>query len=337
MNLNFLYCSDNNYAPFLGISILSLLKHNTSAERVRIYVVADAISQENLDRLTRTVEAFGKGRELILVDGKEYVERLYEMGIYTYRGGQTTNLRLFFTQYIDEDVERLLYLDCDTLICDDLTDLFATDMGTSCIAGVKDSLSGEYKELLGFAADETYFNAGVALFDVKNWVAGNSGEKMAALMRDPMCKGANNDQDYLNFFAKGNLTVLSPRYNFQTTHQICSEKTYFSCYPRENYYTDEEIAFARSNPAILHTYRFLGQFPWHKRNVQPAKKLFWDYVKESEWSDLKPLKNKGKLFAFERFVYRLCPKKWFWKFFSKMQRKMFCDLLKKRRAAEEGK
>ena len=45
--------------------------------------------------------------------------------------------------------------------------------------------------------------------------------------------------------------------------------------------TDEELEQARQNPVILHAYRFLGDFPWHKGNKHPANALFDKYTKNS--------------------------------------------------------
>lgn len=323
MELNILYCSDNNYAPFLGISMLSLLKANTAADRVRIYVVADAISEENLVRLQRTVDAFGVGRELVLIDAKEIVKKLSDLGVSTYRGGHAANCRLFYTDYLPAEATRVLYLDCDTLICDDLGDLFALDMGGAPAAWVKDSLTESYKRELGFAATEPYCNSGVILFDSVNWRTARCREKMIELMQDPTKRGACPDQDYLNFLLKDCAMILSPRYNFQTTHQICRDNVYFSVVKGEGYYTAEEIAAARKSPAILHTYRFLGQFPWHRKNFQPANALFWEHVATSEWSDMKPLENRGVLFAIERMGYRIFPQAWFCKAFFWDQNRRF--------------
>ena len=323
MELNILYCSDNNYATYLGISMLSLLKHNTRAERVRIYVVSDAISEENLARLQKTVASFGEGRELIVIDAKEIVEKLSSLGVLTYRGGHAANCRLFYTDFVPAEAKRILYLDCDTLICDDLGELFAWDMKDAPAAWILDSLTERYKQDLGFGATDHYCNSGVILFDIQNWIAANCREKMIELMKDPACRGACPDQDYLNFLLRKTAVILPPRYNFQTTHQIYKDNVYFSVVSGDGYYTKEEIAAARTNPAILHTYRFLGQFPWHKRNFHPANRLFWGYVAESQWADFKPLENHGLFFTLERLLYRFCPKKLFWKAFFNAQNKRF--------------
>ena len=45
--LNVLYAADENYAPFLGVSMYSLFQNNTAMEHIRVYAVLDNVSEEN--------------------------------------------------------------------------------------------------------------------------------------------------------------------------------------------------------------------------------------------------------------------------------------------------
>ena len=68
MTWNVLYCSDNNYASYLGVSIQSLLENNKSAESIVFYVVSDNISDDNIERLKRQIaQAFCCRRVLLSV------------------------------------------------------------------------------------------------------------------------------------------------------------------------------------------------------------------------------------------------------------------------------
>lgn len=331
--LNFLYCCNDAYAPCCGVSILSLLKANTSADEITVYVVYDDVSEENILRLQKTVADFGSTRRLELVDGKQTVEHLKKNGMDSYRGGQTTNLRLFFPEYIRSDVKRLLYLDCDILICEDLRDLFATEMGTNPVAAVRDALTADYKIKYGFRAEDSYFNAGVLLFDVDNWNAENCSKELKKLFNTPKYRGANNDQDYLNSLLLNRLTLLSPRYNFQTPHSIFSDKTYFSVCPKEGYYTEAELQAAREKPAIIHAYRFLGQFVWTENSIHPLADEYIKYLKQSQWKNCGMTPNvKSALFSAERLLYKILPKTCFFRLFYKMQTRLFNAELQKRRS-----
>jgi len=308
MKLNVLYTSDNNYAPWLCISAASLLKNNTEAEEITIYAVKDDWDEHYVTCLEQQVADYGESRHLRLIDGKEWEARLDELGMCPYRGGHAPNLRLFFTEFIAPDVDRLLYLDCDTIVCGDLSELFATDMGDTPMAVVLDSLTTHYRKYIGLTPKDTYFNSGVILFDIDNWKKVGATDKLMELLNGQSHKNfINPDQDALNIALRDQVTVLHPKYNFQTTHEVYSNKNFFANYGGVDYYTCEELDDARENPVILHAYRFLGQFPWHKNAIHPWRPIFLEYAEGSRCADFRPKENEGIIFAVERVMYRVLP------------------------------
>ena len=324
MKLNILYCCDNNYAPYTGVSMASVMENNRNAEEIVFYVVCDRVSEDNLCRMKKQVKAYGDRGRLVLIDGRDWVERLVDMTMLTYRGGHAANLRLFFTEYIEEDVERVLYLDSDTIVCQSLASLFGVEMGADPVGVVLDSLSAYYKPVVGFADEDHYFNSGMILFDVRNWKERRCKERLLELLRDyPKPHFMNPDQDVLNILLKDQKRVLSPKYNFQTTHQVYSNAAYYANYSRIGYYAEEQINEARRQPVVLHAYRFLGQFPWHRDAIHPWRDLWWAYVAKSEWRDLVPRENKGAGFALERVLYKLLPKRMFLFVFQTWQTRNF--------------
>ena len=323
MKLDIMYCCNDLYAPFLGISMVSLLEANRDAEAITVYIIYDRVSKENLERFRRQAASFGDTRQVVLIDGERHIQHLQGMNIIPYRGSHANDLRLFFSEHIKPDVTRLLYLDCDTLICGSLQELFETDMGTAPAGVVLDSLSGYYKHMIGLKASDTYFNSGVILFDVAQWKLQNCEQRLHDLLSQPNFHYPNPDQDFLNLLLRKNKYILSPRYNFQVTHQVYSDKVYFHTYPHTGYYTDEQLEDARKAPVILHAYRFLGQFPWHKDSLHPWHALFWQHAARSEWADLVPLESKGALFALERILFRLVPHRMFLPILQAMQKYTF--------------
>lgn len=308
MRLDILYCCDNNYAPYCGVSMVSLLENNADADNITVYVVSDHISEENLDKMREQVRSYGPGRELKIIDGVQYIQHLREMNVMPYRGSNAYCLRLFFTSFIGPEVRRLLYLDCDTIVTSSLQEMFGLKMENEAAAVVLDSLSSGYKELLGFQKEDNYFNSGMILFDVCNWKKHHCDEKLRELMGDPNNHYPNTDQDFLNLLLRDIKLVIGPQYNFQATHQVYSDKTYFTVYSREGYYSEAELQLAREAPVILHAYRFLGQFPWHKNSMHPWRELFWKYVKISKWQGLQPVENDSLVFAAERLLFRMIPR-----------------------------
>lgn len=83
----------------------------------------------------------------------------------------TTYARLKLGEYI-ADCDKVLYLDIDVLVRDSLTPLWDTDLGDNwlgaCIDLFVERQEG-YKQKIGMADGEYYFNAGVLLINLKKW------------------------------------------------------------------------------------------------------------------------------------------------------------------------
>ena len=53
--MNVMYASDDNYAEIMGVSILSLLQSNKDVQKIRIYIIEDAISESNKNNLVNMI------------------------------------------------------------------------------------------------------------------------------------------------------------------------------------------------------------------------------------------------------------------------------------------
>ena len=320
--LNVLYTCDENYAAYAGISMFSLFENNTDIDRIRVYLVAEGLKEESLSRLREQAKKFD--RELVIVDPTQMIETVKNLNIPTYRGSNSANFRMFFNTFIDSDVDKLLYLDCDTLVVSSLAPLLSLDMNGKAGAVVRDSLTSSYKTLIGLDFDEDYFNSGVILIDTKVWCEKDITGKLLSHARNVRSRYCNPDQDLLNIALRDDKYILPPEYNFQPSHRAFSDKTYFSAYRHTSYYSSEQLEHARKNPVILHTYRFIGDFPWHKGNVHPDTPIFDDYMRRSLWSDYeKKPAGRGVIFTIEKLMYRILPKRIFFKIFAAFTTRQF--------------
>lgn len=305
--LNVMYAADENYAPFLGVSIYSLLENNKDIENITIYTVLDRVSEENITKLKSMVESYGK--KLVIVDALIFNQTLEKLGVPKYRGSYATHFRKFFHLFLEDDVKRFLYIDADSVVTGSLKPLLNLDMGDKCGAVVLDALSSTYKHYLGFSDDEIYFNAGVTLIDVENWKANNLTEALIEHITTKRAKYCNPDQDLFNMILRGKTMILPPEYNFMPVHRAYSDKAFDKNYGFTHYYSMEQIENARKNPVILHTYRFLGEFPWHKGNCHPDTPVFDEYLEKSPWKGyVKQEKKLGIAFKVEKLLYKVLPR-----------------------------
>ena len=315
--LNVLYAADNNYAPYMGISMFSLFENNKDIENITVYTILDRVSEENIKKIQTICTEYG--RNLKIIEANALNKILANTGLPQYRGSYANYYRMFFELVINDSIERLLYLDSDTIICGSLSELITIDMEEECAAVVLDAMGNRYKLLIGLKPEDTYFNSGVILFDIHNWKEKKCNENLIDHITNKRAAYISVDQDILSIVLKGKTKVLPPVYNFMPVHMAYSDKAYEKCFGFENYYSREQIEKARENPIVLHTYRFIGEFPWNKGNLHPACPLFDYYMKKSPWNDYsKESASVGMVYKIEKILYKTIPKDLFLMIFSKV-------------------
>ncbi len=309
--MNVLYQFDDKYAPFATVSICSLLENNKGADDIVIYTILDGVSEDNKRRLTAQVDKYG--RTLKTIDAGSIVSKLERLGVNTYRGSHATNLKMFLSDFLPDTLGRILYIDSDTLVVGDIGDIMSVDMQGKPIAMVLDSISVSHKKDLGFAEDEDYFNGGVILYDLRRWNDERCGERIEQFLSEGSSTFMAPDQDILNIVFRNEIAKLRPEYNLQPFHVAYDYKTYDRYFHQDNYYKEDAVEQARRDVRILHCFRYLGQFPWHKDNLHPDSDLFDRYLEISEYSDYQKQPTDYRSFPFkvERGLYRTLPKKMF--------------------------
>lgn len=331
--LDVLYTCDDNYAAWAGISMLSLFENNKELDRIRVYIAAYRVSEENKKRLSDIADDFG--RQLIIVDGEELSGKIKSAGIPEYRGSIAASFRLFFDIFILPDTKRLLYLDCDTLVVGDLAQICDLDLGGKVCGAVRDSLTPSYKAVIGMAPDSDYFNSGVLLIDTEAWKREKITEKLLDHAKNKRSDYCNPDQDLLNKVLEGKTLMLPPEYNLQPVHRAFSYSAYMSAFKPAVYYSKEELSVGTGSPRILHTYRFLGDFPWHARDLHPDTKVFDRYLGRSPWKDYKKLPSEqGLIFKIEKLLYKTLPPELFLRIFAIATEKSFKKADRKRRGRQ---
>ncbi|MFH5774242.1 glycosyltransferase family 8 protein [Paracoccus sp. NGMCC 1.201697] len=130
--------------------------------------------------------------------------------------------RLFLDQILPRDLDRVLYMDADTLVVRPMNALRRIGFMRKPAIAVDDFIMAfprkvqERRQKLGLGPDSAYFNSGVILFD---WPSTLQGELLAqARYKLETCLDNYHatDQDALNAALEGKWVRLSPRWNAQT-------------------------------------------------------------------------------------------------------------------------
>ena len=325
--LDVLYLTDNNYAVFAGVSITSLFINNKNIDKITVYLIDDNISDENKRLYHELANKYN--HEIIFLDLSEGIKILEEMGIPKYRGSYTTYLKLFAFNLLPDNVKRVFFIDSDTVIVGDLSEIINLDMQNCVIGAVRDGITHPYKVALGYDENDSWFNMGVMLVDVDKWKKDNAQQKIIQQLKKR--KGyVAVDQDLLNITQHGNIMTLHPRYNATPHHFVYKEKDFRKAFPQGGFYSIEIMEEAQKYPVIRHFERFVGESAWHKNTAHPYALLFDKYLKLSLWKDYKksPANLKGVL-RIENILYRIFPHKIFLYIYAIAFKKYLLDTNKK--------
>ncbi|UXN74145.1 glycosyltransferase family 8 protein [Devosia sp. A8/3-2] len=128
--------------------------------------------------------------------------------------------RLMIDRLIGPDVARVLYLDCDMLVRDNIEKLYDVDMEGRPIAAVRDSIGAfitggrdlrNNRDILDPA--DAYFNAGMVLIDTAKWREADIIGRLEQALKDGVMARIYYDRDFLNPVFQRDWLQLPRRWN----------------------------------------------------------------------------------------------------------------------------
>ena len=124
--LNIVFASDNNYALYLGVAIVSLIKNNQNDfDKINIFVLDDGISSENKKRLEALVTNQNHVLNFIKTKGlSDFEINMVGLDRIFSKNSFTTYSRLFVASLLPKDIDKVIYLDCDRLILGSFKELW---------------------------------------------------------------------------------------------------------------------------------------------------------------------------------------------------------------------
>lgn len=317
--MNVLYQFNEKYAPYAGVSITSLFENNKAVDSIDVYILGEELSKTSTDKFLQL--AIQYNRKVIFVETDSLIARMKELNMPTYRGSYAANMRLFVSDIVTNG-DRLLYLDADTIVVGELSDMYNSDIET--VGMVYDSLGCKHKYDIGLSELDGYYNSGVILYDLNKWRAGKFTEKIVEHVANVRSQYPSPDQDLINIVLKGNITSLPFECNYQPHLRVYSYDLFMKVFEPVPFYTFLEVSQASCTPLIMHAFRYLGEFPWHKASKHPFCDEFDQYLKMSLWNDyVKEPSDSGIVMAIERLLYVVMPKGLFLRLFQIMHRRFF--------------
>ncbi len=203
------------YTAMRSISITS-----RRPQTLQFHLCHEELSVEHIQALDSVAEEFGVEVNHHDLAQREDLHSLAEILRTNSRFPPIVYARLLLDQILPKDVRRVLYLDCDTMVLEDISGLFETDLEGSAIAAVRDPNQLHLK--LGrdlrarrhlFTSAEPYFNSGVMLIDLQALAKANVTLFARELSTRVNTSELYFDQDLLNLIFVGAWKELDWRYN----------------------------------------------------------------------------------------------------------------------------
>ena len=206
------FCIDENLVEKIGTLIYSIGENTSSF--VDAYITYDNLSEKSLAKLEMLNKIIPTVDIKLLKVPEDQQERLGRISLkYTWLP-ITTYYRYVLADVL-KDVDRIIYLDVDTLVLGDLTELWKIDLEGNFFGIARDPLIAGYATLAQEFVDKNnmYANAGVLLIDLKLFREHNMGNKLIDFTVNTVDYCRYSDQDVLNYYFIGAYKTLNSEWN----------------------------------------------------------------------------------------------------------------------------
>ena len=191
--ISLLCATDDNYAPYCGIMLTSLFESNRNS-RFKVYVFADGdISKTH----RRKFDDLGRKYRLRIAWVTIDESKIEAFPTTNHHITRPTYYRLLAAELLPQDLERIIYLDCDLLVVGDIKPLWEVDLAGKALACIANS-SERIAERLDYPISDGYFNAGVLTLNLQYWRDNGVGAKLIEYSMNSGSDLQLLDQDILN-------------------------------------------------------------------------------------------------------------------------------------------
>ncbi|MBT6326134.1 MAG: AMP-binding protein, partial [Bdellovibrionales bacterium] len=177
------YALDFNYVSFLKVSLKSLEYHYKSKKKLDIYIIDLGLFEYHKKEIVNIIKNENIQIHWVTPDISEIAKKIpsdksiYETSVYYW---------LFLSLYLPEQLDKVVMIDCDTIIKTDISKLGETDLRDFGFFAVVDSLRpcfqdggvNNYRDL-NIDGNTAYFNSGVLVLSMSYWNKNNLTDKFS--------------------------------------------------------------------------------------------------------------------------------------------------------------
>lgn len=277
------FAVNDTFMPYLSVTIQSLLENCAEEYFYHLIVLhAGSIQEQNKGKLMQL--AIGKDNckfdfydvSVFLADRNFFVDK--HLSVETY-------FRLFIPDIVPF-YDKVVYLDCDLVLQEDVSKLYTLNLDGYYLAAAKDlDYIGQFKidqerriytaNVLELQNGLEYFQAGVLVLNLAMFRSNYSVEQLIKIALSK--KWRFHDQDVLNFICKNKVLFLPQQWNvvMNWKDNISERMAILKQAPLRLY---QEYMSARKEPFIIHYAGY--QKPWNSKTCD-YDAVFWEYARKT--------------------------------------------------------
>ncbi|MCM1159783.1 MAG: glycosyltransferase family 8 protein [Roseburia sp.] len=252
--------NDTYFYP-LYIMLNTLFSKHEGA-KVHVYLIHSRVGLRNRERLKRLCKKYGGSFTEIFVSEQEFAEAP-SFSYFT----KEMYYRILVARLLPKTLDRVLYLDPDIIVTDNLEEFYSMPLGDCFFAGIRDRLQDKedspYWKELGFTGKNRYINSGVLLCNLKVLRQEQKEQDVFAMLKERGERLKFPDQDLINVLYEGRIAVTDDRYNLNPNILRWWEYLGYNFAP-----------FLMKKPAIIH-YMGSGK-PWRSSYTGGMYQYYWN-------------------------------------------------------------
>lgn len=288
------YASDDRFAEILGVSLVSLYENSQDMDDLVVYVLDSGINEENKNKIEGISKKYH--RQLVHWLPAKDINKELSMRVKTDRGSLSQYARLFVSSALPSDIDRVLYLDCDTIIVKNIRELWNLNLHGNTIGALLDAFSSQYRANIDLQKNDVMFNSGVMLIDLARWKEKRIEEQLMKFIQKKNGQIQQGDQGALNAILSRDTYCFEPRFNSVTIfYDFNYNEMMIYRKPPKGFYSKEEIEKAVEDPAIIHfTTSFLSKRPWIIGSQHKYANVWLKYKDASPWKTKSLWSDNGR-------------------------------------------
>lgn len=224
MQINLLFSVDDKFAPHMLTTLYAIRQNSPATNTYDVYVIQDQ-PLTNAASITATLAEWQMTYHPVLADQAVFadapVSNRYPRSIY---------YRLLASELLPDTLDKILYLDADILVINDLTPLYQLDLTGQLYAAAMHTdflnLTGTLNQFRLDTATPHYFNSGVLLINLARAREIVHPADIFQIIRDHKNELLLPDQDVLNkLYAQDTRPVADVVYNYDVRKDLTYQAT----------------------------------------------------------------------------------------------------------------